>query len=31
VTYGGRRYLADSYTGTAFPSGTLRISLLIPG
>ncbi|MCW3016214.1 MAG: hypothetical protein JWO02_3306 [Solirubrobacterales bacterium] len=31
VTYQGRRYLADSYTGTAFPSGTLRISLLVRG
>lgn len=30
VTYRGRRYLADSFDGTAFPSGTLRVSLLVP-
>lgn len=30
VTYAGRRYLADSFDGTAFPSGTLRVSLLVP-
>jgi hypothetical protein len=30
VAYRGRRYIADSFTGTAFPSGTLRISLLVP-
>lgn len=30
VTYRGRRYLADSFDGTAFPSGVLRVSLLVP-
>ncbi len=30
VAYRGRRYLAESFSGTAFPSGTLRISLLVP-
>ncbi len=28
VSYGGRTYRAHSFTGTAFPSGKLRISLL---
>jgi hypothetical protein len=30
LTYRGRRYLANSFDATAFPSGTLRISLLVP-
>ena len=30
LTYRGRRYLASSFDATAFPSGTLRISLLVP-
>lgn len=30
VVYRGRRYLAESFTGTAFPSGPLRISILVP-
>lgn len=30
VTYRGRRYLAESFDGTAFPHGTLRVSLLVP-
>ncbi|HVP03905.1 MAG TPA: hypothetical protein VMT10_15155 [Solirubrobacteraceae bacterium] len=30
LTYRGRRYQAYSFTGTAFPSGPLRISLLVP-
>ncbi|UTI64470.1 hypothetical protein NBH00_24420 [Paraconexibacter antarcticus] len=30
VTYRGKRYLADSFDGTAFPKGTLRVSLLVP-
>jgi hypothetical protein len=30
VTYGGRSYQAYSFTGQAFPSGPLRISLLVP-
>ncbi len=30
VVYGGRRYAAYSFTAQAFPSGPLRISLLIP-
>jgi len=30
VVYRGRRYLADSFGGTAFPAGLLRISLLVP-
>ncbi len=30
VSYGGRRYEAYSFDGEAFPSGTLRISLLYP-
>lgn len=30
VTYRGRRYLADSFDGTAFPRGVLRVSLLVP-
>jgi hypothetical protein len=30
VSYGGRSYQAYSFTGEAFPSGTLRVSLLIP-
>ena len=30
VTYRGRRYDAISFTGRAFPSGPLRISLLVP-
>jgi hypothetical protein len=29
VTYGGRSYQAYSFTGEAFPSGALRISLLL--
>jgi hypothetical protein len=29
VSYGGRTYEAYSFTGTAFPSGPLRISLLL--
>jgi hypothetical protein len=29
VSYGGRRYSAYSFTGEAFPSGPLRISLLV--
>jgi hypothetical protein len=31
VSYGGRGYEAYSFTAEAFPSGALRISLLIPG
>ncbi len=31
VEYGGRRYEAYSFSGEAFPSGPLRISLLMPG
>lgn len=30
VTYRGKRYLADSFDGTAFPKGVLRVSLLVP-
>jgi hypothetical protein len=30
VAYRGRRYIADSFSATAFPSGTLRVSLLVP-
>jgi hypothetical protein len=30
VSYAGRSYRAVSFTGTAFPSGPLRISLLLP-
>jgi len=30
VSYGGRSYEAYSFTGEAFPSGPLRISLLLP-
>jgi hypothetical protein len=30
VSYGGRTYEAHSFTGEAFPSGALRISLLLP-
>jgi hypothetical protein len=30
VAYRGRRYIADSFGATAFPAGTLRISLLVP-
>ncbi|MEA2220960.1 MAG: hypothetical protein QOJ35_3586 [Solirubrobacteraceae bacterium] len=30
LTYRGRRYLASSFDATAFPSGTLRVSLLVP-
>jgi hypothetical protein len=30
LTYRGRRYLANSFDATAFPSGRLRISLLVP-
>ncbi len=30
VAYAGRRYEAYSFNGTAFPGGTLRISLLVP-
>lgn len=30
LAYGGRSYKAYSFTGAAFPSGPLRISLLIP-
>ena len=30
VLYRGRRYEAFSFNGTAFPGGTLRISLLVP-
>lgn len=30
VTWKGRRYLAESINGTAFPSGLLRVSLLVP-
>ena len=30
VSYGGRSYQAYSFTAEAFPSGSLRISLLIP-
>jgi hypothetical protein len=30
VSYGGRSYQAYSFTGEAFPSGALHISLLIP-
>jgi hypothetical protein len=30
LTYRGRRYLANSFDATAFPSGKLRISLLVP-
>ncbi|HTZ88220.1 MAG TPA: hypothetical protein VMB05_16260 [Solirubrobacteraceae bacterium] len=30
VTYRGKRYAAYSFTGEAFPSGSLRISLLLP-
>ena len=30
LTYHGRRYLANSFDATAFPSGKLRISLLVP-
>lgn len=30
VSYGGKAYDAYSFTGAAFPSGPLRISLLIP-
>ncbi len=30
ITYRGRRYDAFSFTGRAFPSGPLRISLLVP-
>jgi hypothetical protein len=30
ISYGGVNYQAFSFTGTAFPSGTLRISLLMP-
>jgi hypothetical protein len=29
VSYGGRSYQAYSFTGQAFPSGPLRISLLL--
>jgi hypothetical protein len=31
VEYSGRRYEAYSFSGEAFPSGSLRISLLMPG
>ncbi len=31
VSYGGRTYEAYSFTGTAFPEGPLRISLLLAG
>jgi hypothetical protein len=31
VAYGGRSYDAYSFAAEAFPSGPLRISLLIPG
>ena len=31
LDYRGQRYEAYSFSGTAFPSGTLRISLLLPG
>jgi hypothetical protein len=31
LNYGGRSYQAYSFTAQAFPSGPLRISLLIPG
>ena len=31
VSYGGRSYQAYSFTAEAFPSGPLRVSLLIPG
>ena len=30
LNYRGRRYLANSFDATAFPSGALRISLLVP-
>jgi hypothetical protein len=30
LTYRGRRYIVESLGGTAFPSGPLRISLLVP-
>jgi hypothetical protein len=30
ISYGGRSYEAYSFTGEAFPSGPLRISLLLP-
>ena len=30
LSYRGRRYLANSFDATAFPSGKLRISLLVP-
>lgn len=30
IAYRGRHYLARSFLGTAFPSGPLRISLLVP-
>lgn len=30
LTYRGKRYAAYSFTGEAFPSGPLRISLLVP-
>ncbi len=30
ISYGGRTYEAYSFTGTAFPEGQLRISLLLP-
>ena len=30
ISYGGRTYEAYSFTGTAFPEGSLRISLLLP-
>jgi hypothetical protein len=30
VAYRGRRYIADSFSSTAFPAGTLRVSLLVP-
>lgn len=30
LTYRDRRYLANSFDATAFPSGALRISLLVP-
>lgn len=30
VSYRGRRYLAYSFDGTAFPAGVLRVSILVP-
>lgn len=30
IEFGGRRYIARSFDGAAFPSGQLRISLLVP-